>query len=67
RTATDDTVGRGALAQELFRDAYRGVVKDLRFAQDATHRLELPGSLFLYRARGGAFAFLGPYDEVRRA
>ena len=67
KTAGDGTADRGALAQELVRDAYRGVAKDLRFAQDATHRLELPGSLFLYRARDGAFAFLGPYDEVRQA
>ncbi|WBB63109.1 bifunctional serine/threonine-protein kinase/ABC transporter substrate-binding protein [Streptomyces sp. WMMC500] len=67
RTAVDDTVERGALAQELFRDAYRGVVKDLRFAQDRTHQPELSGSLFLYEVRDGAFAFLGPYDEVRQA
>ncbi|AUH40593.1 bifunctional serine/threonine-protein kinase/ABC transporter substrate-binding protein [Streptomyces sp. CMB-StM0423] len=66
KTATGDTVDRGALAQELFRDTYRGVAKNLRFAQDWTHQLELPGTLFLYQARGGAFAFLGPYDEVRR-
>jgi ABC-type branched-subunit amino acid transport system substrate-binding protein len=60
-------VERGALGPELFRSTYRGVAKDLRFAQDATHQLRPEGSLFLYQARDGEFAFLGPYDEVRRA
>ncbi|MEO3764661.1 bifunctional serine/threonine-protein kinase/ABC transporter substrate-binding protein [Streptomyces sp. B5E4] len=68
RTATDETVDRGALVQELFRgETYRGVAKDLTFARDQTHQLELGESLFLYQARGDTFAFLGPYDEVRRA
>ncbi|AZM48670.1 hypothetical protein DMB38_25340 [Streptomyces sp. WAC 06738] len=61
RTATDGTVDRGALAQELFRETYRGVAKELTFAQDDTHQLEPGGSLFLYQARGDTFAFLGPY------
>lgn len=68
KTAVDDTVDRGALAQELFRDTYRGVAKDLRFEQNGTHhQLETWGSVFLYRVRNGEFAFLGPYEEVRRA
>ncbi|MFF0728796.1 bifunctional serine/threonine-protein kinase/ABC transporter substrate-binding protein [Streptomyces sp. NPDC004134] len=66
RTAVDDTIDRGPLAQELFRETYRGVAKDLTFARDGTHQLELPGSLFLYQARGDTFAFLGPYGEWRR-
>ncbi|WP_407561158.1 protein kinase domain-containing protein [Streptomyces sp. 184] len=65
KAAADAGPDRGALARELTRDTYRGVAKTLRFAQDGTHRLEPAGSLFLYRARGGKFAFLGPYDEVR--
>ncbi|MEO3843236.1 hypothetical protein [Streptomyces sp. B22F1] len=61
RTATDGTVDRGALAQELFRETYRGVAKELTFARDDTHQLEPGGSLFLYQARGDTFASLGPY------
>ncbi|MFD3586079.1 bifunctional serine/threonine-protein kinase/ABC transporter substrate-binding protein [Streptomyces sp. NPDC058683] len=55
----------GQVAERLFRTAYDGVAKPIRFTQDATHMLEPEKASFLYQARDGDFRFLGRYDQVR--
>ncbi|MFG3019024.1 hypothetical protein ACGFZQ_10820 [Streptomyces sp. NPDC048254] len=49
----------GQVAERLFRTAYDGVAKPIRFTQDATHMLEPENASFLYQARDGNFRFLG--------
>ncbi|MFF1744051.1 bifunctional serine/threonine-protein kinase/ABC transporter substrate-binding protein [Streptomyces mirabilis] len=55
----------GQVAERLFRTAYDGVAKPIRFTQDATHTLKPENASFLYQARDGDFLFLGRYDQVR--
>lgn len=55
----------GQVAERLFRTAYAGVAKPIRFTQDATHTLNPENASFLYQARDGDFRFLGRYDQVR--
>nr|WP_315904504.1 ABC transporter substrate-binding protein [Streptomyces mirabilis] len=55
----------GQVGERLFRTAYDGVVKPIRFTQDATHTLKPENASFLYQARDGDFRFLGRYDQVR--
>ncbi|MET7899229.1 bifunctional serine/threonine-protein kinase/ABC transporter substrate-binding protein [Streptomyces mirabilis] len=55
----------GQVAERLFRTAYDGVAKPIRFTQDATHTLKSENASFLYQARDGDFRFLGRYDQVR--
>ncbi|MGW3288603.1 bifunctional serine/threonine-protein kinase/ABC transporter substrate-binding protein [Streptomyces sp. NPDC001002] len=65
-----DALGSGAgiepgqVAERLFRTSYDGVAKPIRFTQDAIHTLNAENASFLYQARGGAFRFLGRYDQV---
>ncbi|MER7186668.1 ABC transporter substrate-binding protein, partial [Streptomyces hyaluromycini] len=55
----------GQVAERLFRTAYDGVAKPIRFTQDATHTLNAEKASFLYQARDGDFRFLGRYDQAR--
>ncbi|WP_217551780.1 bifunctional serine/threonine-protein kinase/ABC transporter substrate-binding protein [Streptomyces sp. GbtcB6] len=55
----------GQVAERLFRTAYDGVAKPIRFTQDATHTLNAERASFLCQARDGDFRFLGRYDQAR--
>ncbi|MFE0678225.1 bifunctional serine/threonine-protein kinase/ABC transporter substrate-binding protein [Streptomyces sp. NPDC058867] len=57
------TVGRGALAEALFRQRYEGIAKTISF-DPRTRLLEMDDTSFLYEVRDGSFAFLGRYGQV---
>ncbi len=41
------------------------MAKPIRFDQGTTHTMDPENTAFLYQAKGGAFRFLGRYDQVR--
>ena len=61
---TTTTIKPAQVAEGLFHLSYDGVAKPIRFVQGTTHTMNPENTAFLYQARGGAFHFLGRYDEV---
>jgi len=62
---TTTTIEPAQVAEGLFRLSYDGVAKPIRFDQGTTHTMDPENTEFLYQAKGGAFRFLGRYDQVR--
>ncbi|MFE9605603.1 ABC transporter substrate-binding protein [Streptomyces hokutonensis] len=61
---TTTTIKPAQVAEGLFHLSYDGVAKPIRFVQGTTHTMNPENTAFLYQAGGGAFHFLGRYDEV---
>ena len=61
---TTTTIKPAPVAEGLFHLSYDGVAKPIRFVQGTTHTMNPENTAFLYQAGGGAFHFLGRYDEV---
>ncbi|MFE1443482.1 ABC transporter substrate-binding protein, partial [Streptomyces sp. NPDC058739] len=61
----EDQVGRGVLAEAVFRQRYEGVAKLISF-DPRTRLLVAENSGFLYETHDGAFRYLGRYDQVRK-
>ncbi|XUL85720.1 bifunctional serine/threonine-protein kinase/ABC transporter substrate-binding protein [Streptomyces galilaeus] len=64
---TTTTIKPAQVAEGLFHLSYNGVAKPIRFVLGTTHTMDPANTAFLYQARGGAFRFLGRYDQVRAA
>ncbi|WP_406464308.1 hypothetical protein OH768_51165 [Streptomyces sp. NBC_01622] len=62
---TTTTIEPAQVAEGLFHLSYDGVAKPIRFVRGTSHTMNPENTGFLYQARGGAFRFLGRYDQVR--
>ncbi|MFD5652006.1 bifunctional serine/threonine-protein kinase/ABC transporter substrate-binding protein [Streptomyces sp. NPDC127039] len=53
-----------AVTRRVFTTSHQGVAKPLRFVPGDTHLLDYTDAVFLYRADGGDYRFLGPVGDV---